>query len=261
MPTQRKTRRGTRGSRILLALLFAGCILAMATGILVWRYAGPGGGLPLFRSFGIHLPRNYAIFGIDVSRHQSVIDWDAVARMREKDVRIGFAFMKATEGVSLDDPRFQRNWRNAARTGMPRGAYHYFLPDRDAAAQAGHFIARVRLQKGDLPPVLDVEERGGMPTDKIRKRVRQWLDIVERHYGVRPVIYTNVQFYEQVLGSTFDDYPLWVAHYLRHERPRIRRHWSFWQFSERARISGIRGYVDFNAFQGDSAAFRRLLLR
>ncbi|NDC78095.1 MAG: glycoside hydrolase family 25 protein, partial [Chitinophagia bacterium] len=157
-------------------------------------------------------------------------------------------------------PRFLRNWSNAARTGMPRGAYHYFMPDRDAAAQAGHFIARVRLQKGDLPPVLDVEERGGIPTEKLRKHVRHWLDIVERHYGVRPILYTNVQFYEQVLGGAFDDYPLWVAHYLRHERPRISRNWSLWQFSEQATVSGIRGYVDFNAFQGDSTAFRRLLL-
>ncbi len=250
-----------RRSRILLALLFGGCILAVATGILVWRYARPGAGLPLYRSFGIHLPRNYAIYGIDVSRHQSVIDWGAVARMREKDVRIGFAFMKATEGVSLDDPRFPRNWRNAARNGIPRGAYHYFLPDRDPGAQADHYISRVRLERGDLPPVLDVEENGGLPSEKLRNRVRQWLDIVERHYGVRPVIYTNVQYYEDVLGSAFDDYPLWVAHYLRQEKPRIRRNWSFWQFSERATVSGIRGYVDFNAFQGDSAAFRRLLLR
>lgn len=261
MPPNRKSKKGSRGSRVILAVLFACAVLSVAVGILVWRYARPGAGLPLYRSFGIHMPRSYAIFGIDVSRHQSVIGWGSVAKMREKDVRIGFAFMKATEGVGHEDTRFPRNWKNARRNGIPRGAYHYFLPDRDPAAQADLFISKVRLERGDLPPVLDVEERGSIAPEKLRKRVRQWLDIVERHYGVRPILYTNVQFYEQLLGDAFDDYPLWVAHYLRHERPRIRRNWSFWQFSERARVSGIRGYVDFNAFQGDSTDFRRLLLR
>jgi lysozyme len=206
------------------------------------------------------MPRSYDIFGIDVSRYQGGIDWKAVAGMHEKGVRIGFAFIKATEGVGLTDPRYLKNWRLAARNGIPRGAYHYFLPDRDPAAQARLFISRVRLDPGDLPPVLDVEEQGGVPTDRLRKRVRQWLDIVERHYGIRPILYTNVRFYEQVLGNHFDAYPLWVAHYLRHERPRIAREWSFWQFSEEATVSGIRGKVDFNAFRGDTADFRRLLL-
>ena len=51
--------------------------------------------------------------------------------------------------------------------------------------------------------------------------MKRWLEIVENHYGVKPIIYTNVDFYNRNLGSEFDNYPLWVAHYYQTEQPRI----------------------------------------
>jgi len=257
--THRKHRR-TSNRKPLLATLFALLIAGAAIAILLLTYTRPTHPPTLYPDFGIHMPGNHTIFGIDVSHYQDDIAWDQVARMHERNVRIGFAFIKATEGTRLTDPRFQRNWRQAAAHGIPKGAYHYFIPDRDPATQARHFIATVKLRKGDLPPVLDVEETGNIPRNTLRTRVRQWLDIVERHYRVKPILYTGVDFYHKTLGNAFDEYPLWAAHYLRRESPRIRRAWSFWQFSDKASVSGIRHRVDFNAFHGDSADFQRIRL-
>lgn len=213
-----------------------------------------------YPGFGISIPTDFNIYGIDVSHHQGHIAWDAVQQMQEGRVRLGFAFIKATEGIRLKDPRFDRNWRSARQNGIRRGAYHYFLPDKSARQQATHFIQQVKLTSGDLPPVLDVEETRGMPPATVRKRVREWLDIIRKHYRVKPIIYASPSFYHRVLGTEFNDHELWVAHYVRRNQPRIGRNWSLWQFSESGRVNGIRSRVDFNVFRGDSTEFRKLLM-
>ncbi len=111
-----------------------------------------------------------------------------------------------------------------------------------------------------MPPVLDVEQAGKKGSDNLKKEVKEWLLIVEEHYGIRPIIYTNTDFYKHHLGDEFDDYPLWVAHYLQKHQPRIKREWSFWQHSEQGRVNGITSKVDFNVFNGDSIEFRSLLI-
>ena len=213
-----------------------------------------------YAAFGIEVPVNYSIHGIDVSRYQEMIDWQSVKEMEVKDVRIGFVFIKATEGNISIDPFFKRNWKKAKDAALPRGAYHFFLATKSGKAQAQNFINRVELKPGDLPPVLDVEQTYGVTSKKLRERVLDWLVTVEMHYGVKPILYTNVDFYKQNLKDEFDRYPLWVAHYLQKEKPRIYRDWHFWQYSEMGRVNGILSRVDFNVFKGDSTVFRKLLL-
>ena len=213
-----------------------------------------------YDAFGIEIPENYTIHGIDVSRYQQLIDWESVKAMAVSDIKIDFAFIKATEGVGNIDPFFKRNWKKSREAQMVRGAYHFFLATKSGKAQAENYIARVELQSGDLPPVLDVEQTYGVSGIKLRQRVKEWLSTVEAFYGVKPILYTNVDFYKQYLKSEFDDYPLWVAHYLQRDKPRIVRDWYFWQHSEDGRVNGFLSKVDFNVFSGDSLAFSKLLL-
>ena len=72
--------------------------------------------------------------------------------------------------------------------------------------------------------------------------------------------YLRTDFYEKYLGSEFNDYPLWVAHYDEPEKPRIEREWLFWQHSESGHVNGIATKVDFSVFNGDSTAFQKLRL-
>ena len=199
--------------------------------------------------------------GIDVSHHQDNIDWDAVKAMQVKNIRIGFAFIKATEGLGRVDNAFRRNWLNAKQAGIPRGAYHFFISSKSGKAQAENFIETINLEKGDLPPVLDIETANGASVEDLQQRVKDWLDIVQQFYKVKPIIYTNVDFYENFLAGKFDDYPLWVAHYLVQNKPRIQRNWIFWQHNEKGHVNGIDANVDFNVFNGDSLAFKKLLLK
>ncbi len=214
-----------------------------------------------YAAFGIHLPINYQIHGIDVSRYQHNIDWNAVSTMQDQEVKIGFAFIKATEGLGRVDMGFRKNWFNAKKAKVTRGAYHFFISSKSGKAQAENFIETVKLEKGDLPPVLDIESTNGASVADIQQRAQDWLLMIEKHYKVRPIIYTNINFYSNFLNGKFDDYPLWVAHYFVKDKPRIERNWIMWQHNERGRVNGIDAYVDFNVFNGDSTAFKKLLTK
>ncbi len=214
-----------------------------------------------YAAFGIDLPVNYAIHGIDVSRYQHNIDWDAVRAMQDQEVKIGFAFIKATEGLGRVDNGFRKNWFNAKKAMVPRGAYHFFISSKSGKAQAENFIETVNLVKGDLPPVLDIESTNGASVVDIQQRAKDWLLMIEKHYKVKPIIYTNINFYNNFLDGKFDDYPLWVAHYYVKDKPRIDRSWIIWQHNEKGRVNGIDAFVDFNVFNGDSATFRKILLK
>ncbi len=252
--TIRKKKKTSRKS-ILVFVVFAGMGLAA-----LWWYRYHSTNFVTYPEFGIAVPDNYVIHGIDVSHHQDNINWGLVKTMQVKNIKIGFAFIKATEGIGRVDSHFNQNWFRSKDAGMCRGAYHFFLATKSGKLQAQNFIDVVELKRGDLPPVLDVEQTYGVPIDKLRKEVKAFLQTAEQYYGVRPIIYTNVDFYKQYLDGQFDDYPLWVAHYLRQDTPRIKRDWIFWQHSEGGRVNGVTYKVDFNVFNGDSTQFRSLFM-
>ncbi len=214
-----------------------------------------------YKEFGIPIPEGYSIHGIDVSRYQNIVNWPLVKEMNVQGISIDFVFIKATEGIGDTDNHFKRNWRKAKQAGLICGAYHFFLPTKDGTAQARNFIKQVKIEAGDLPPVVDVEQTYGVKKELLQQRLKAWLYATELAYGVKPIIYTNVDFYKKYLSGEFDDYPLWAAHYLQPVAPRISRNWHFWQHSEKGRVNGIDSFVDFNVFNGDSTEFKELLLK
>ena len=109
--------------------------------------------------------------------------------------------------------------------------------------------------------MLDIETANGASITDIQQRAKDWLLMIEKHYKVKPIIYTNIDFYESFLDGEFDDYPLWVAHYYVKNKPGIERKWTIWQHNEKGRVNGIDAFVDFNVFNGDSTAFKKLLLK
>lgn len=211
-----------------------------------------------YDAFGIAIPVDYTIHGIDVSRYQQYIGWEEIKAMNIENINIHFVFIKATEGEDDVDIYFKRNWKQAYKNKIVRGAYHYFIASRDAKKQALNFISNVTLLPGDLPPVLDIEHTNNIPTKILQAKAKVWLDIIEKHYHIKPVIYTNTGFYKKYLGDYFDEYPLWIAHYYEKHNPRIERAWTFWQHNDRGNVNGINTKVDFNVFNGDSIQFNAL---
>jgi len=222
-------------------------LIAAAVALLALTGAGLAGG------WWTPLAARY-VQGVDVSHHQGAIDWRTLAADD-----IAFAYIKATEGADHVDARFAFNWREAAAAGLYRGAYHFFTLCRSGASQAQNFIAVVPREAGALPAAVDLEHmgpcrRGPTMTDVVGE-ARIFMDAVEAHYGVRPIIYTTREFHDaylrDVTGERFWIRSLGVP-------PRFReRDWIIWQHHNRGHKRGVNGPIDLNAFRGDLAALAR----
>ena len=193
--------------------------------------------------------------GIDVSHYQKQIDWETVVQKHD----LHFAFVKATEGSDFADSLFCRNWETLRDLGIRRGAYHYFRPYGCGYEQALHFLQTVELEPGDLAPVLDIERTDGIAPEIMIQEAQIWLHIVEKKLGVKPIIYTGLNFYETHLKGHFDHYPLWIARY-NNEAPLLTtgKRWDFWQYSNEGCLEGVSKKVDLNVFPGTTAMLERL---
>ena len=176
--------------------------------------------------------------GIDVSSWQGSIDWDAVGHSG-----IDFAIVRIGDGT-YHDRYFERNWGEARRVGLIRGAYQFFEPEVDPIVQANLVIDAVgRLGPGDLPVTIDVEAPSpGVSPATYTARIHAWVDRVTEGTGRRPIVYTGRYYWDPyVASSDFRDLPLWHA-----------------QYTSSGSIAGIGGRIDRNVFNGDRAALERL---
>ena len=127
---------------------------------------------------------------------------------------------------------------------------HFFNPSTPPEKQAAFFIKTVKLESGDLPPVLDVELKGKKDVEHLKADVHLWLALVERHYGVKPILYTSYKFKMKYLSdAVFDKYPYWIAHYYV-DSVRYQGDWHFWQHTDAGLLPGITDGVDLNVFNG-----------
>ncbi len=203
--------------------------------------------------------KDYNIRGIDISHYQKDINWLALKQAKLNGFPIRFVIIKASEGRDIRDHRFCDNFENARRHGFVRGAYHFFNPQSDPVKQAQHYFQHVNLLPGDMPPILDVEDRGSKPLAEFQRDVLRWMDYAERKTGVVPILYTYTRFkYDYLRDPRFDKYPLWVARY--NMRRRYQGEWVMWQYSDKGRIDGVGCDVDLNLFNGKFSDLQRLLI-
>lgn len=207
--------------------------------------------------------------GIDISNHQEVIDWALVAKSKEE-----FVYAKATEGRTYEDAYHQRNRIGAKSHGLKFGSYHYSLPQgsndywirRDARLEAEHFLEYAAPRKGELRPVLDLEETGGLDDEELITWVKQWLKVVKRDGGMRAMIYASPAFWRSYLSNTSwfaeNGYKnFWVAHW-ETDTPIVPGRvwggygWSMWQWTNCKSVPGIEGCVDGNRYQGSLERIR-----
>lgn len=192
-------------------------------------------------------PAAFAVQGIDVSHFQDTVDWDAVAA-----TGVTFAIVKATEGIDYVDPQFNANWSALGEQQMIRGAYHFYIAHDDPKTQADFFLSTVSFAKGDLIPIVDLERRGDASVEDTLAGLQVWLDAVEEALGKKPILYTDINFWNSLASAAFGDYPLWLAEYSTTDLalPKGWKRWSLWQYSEKGQVDGVHGEVDLDAFAG-----------
>jgi lysozyme len=201
------------------------------------------------KGYGVCMPHGYKVHGIDISHYQGDINWKMLEQTRQGQFPVQFIFMKATEGGDYSDKRFVANFDSAKAHGFIRGAYHFYNPKTDVNKQADFFINSVKLEPGDLPPVLDIEKKG-KDMKKLQADLKLWLRRIENHYGVKPIIYASYKFKNRYLNdSVFNSYPYWIAHYYV-DSVYYKGDWKFWQHTDVGTLPGIKEQVDLNVFNG-----------
>lgn len=211
------------------------------------------------------------VHGVDVSVYEPNVDWRA---LRAQGFR--FALIRATSSTGYVDPKFAEHWAGAREAGILRGAYHYLFGGLDAKKQAQFFIDTVGADKGELPPIVDLEDayNEDVPNNKLISTCKAFLDIIEPAFGRTPVVYSRRTYLEprvSINGKAPDwakDYDLWIAQYPFEfdpdrmpnvnmpKQPNGWKDWKFWQYSENAIVEGVTDEInrptkiDLNWFRG-----------
>ncbi|MBD0400691.1 glycoside hydrolase family 25 protein [Flammeovirga sp. EKP202] len=213
-----------------------------------------------FKGYGVKLPDNYSVHGIDISHHQKLIDFQRVSAFYAQNTSIKFVYAKATEGKDHKDRHFDRNRNEIREHNLLFGAYHFFRPKTSGKEQAEYFIKTVgALDPSDLVPVVDIEVLDGVDPSLMRDRLEEFVLRVEEEYGVKPMIYTGDSFYKDYFKGHFRKYRVWIANYGQSTKaPKAR--WTMWQHTQEANIDGIPNKVDMNVFDGNWEKFQKSLL-
>jgi len=247
---------GWKNLKLICAIaIFALTAAGVAVGVLVLRKD---------IKINPYFAEGYEICGVDVSHYQGTIDWKVLAQQN-----LDFAVIKATEGSTYVDDCFLDNWQAAEQTHLALGAYHFFSFDSEGEQQAASYIETVGSLSGKLAPVIDVEYYGNKKSNppqraEVIKKLGAMLDVLEQHYGIKPIIYTTYTAYNDYIRGEFEDYPLWVRSIYCPPAVLFGNKWSFWQYMDTAILAGYTGeqkYIDMNVFKGRKQDLEKLMIQ
>ncbi len=237
------------------AILVASVMLALGLTLfaLVWN------GVVILNG---HRANRFTIKGVDVSSYQGNIHWNTLSSQN-----ISFAFIKATEGSTFVDPCFEYNFKEAQKTSLAVGAYHFFSYDSEGKTQAENFINTVVPFDGMLPPVIDLEFYGDKEQNppgraEVEPQLKTMLHLLEQHYGQKPIIYATEKSYGLYLSNEYEDYDIWIRNVISKPRLSDNKTWTFWQYTNRDRLDGYKGkekYIDVNVFNGTADEYNAYL--
>jgi len=210
------------------------------------------------------------IYGIDISRHQHEkgrrrysINWNKLLitslgrhhNTAGKTFPVSFVYIKSTEGTTIRNRYYLKDYVGAKTMGLHVGAYHFFSLKSPALEQAAYFVNHTLIRDNDFPPVLDVEPSdaqirkiGG--DEELMRRIRSFMEYVERRTHKRPILYVSQGFINRHMKNATDikqKYNVWIARYGEF-KPDVKL--VFWQLSAEGHVQGIKGPVDINVFNG-----------
>ncbi len=189
------------------------------------------------------------VVGADISEYQADVDMEKL-----KEQGISFIYMKATEGSGHVDSRFAQNWESAEESGLPAGAYHFFSFDSPGGKQAENYISTVGELEGKLIPAVDVEYYGDKKanppdTGDVVRELSAFIDVLEKKYHVKPMIYCSRDIYEKYIEQYFGGYPRWIRSVYYPATFEAGNNWTIWQYCDTGELEGYEGgerYIDLN---------------
>lgn len=193
---------------------------------------------------------NGSTFGIDVSRHNGTIDWNAVKASGVDYVIIRCGYRGSSTGALIEDQNFRTNIKGATAAGLKVGVYVFSqaVNEVEAVKEASLAVSLVKGYNLTYPIFIDTESSGGR-ADKIDKATRTavvnaFCQTVA-NAGYKPGIYASKTWFEDKLNmGAIGNYKIWLAQYSA--APTYKGRYDMWQYSSKGKISGIKGDVDLN---------------
>ena len=190
--------------------------------------------------------------GIDVSEHNGVIDWQAVAADGVEFAMIRIGYRGYTRGGVYKDSRFDENFEGARNAGLKVGVYFFSqaMSAEEAREEAEFTLKALRGLKLDLPVAYDWELIGqenaradDIDRETLTACTSEFCSIVSRSFDA--MIYTNCYqcYYYLDIGS-LSDYPIWFAGYA--DTPALYYKYDIWQYASDGSVKGIKTPVDLN---------------
>lgn len=245
-------------SSVNIYAIFLSCVAVLIILTVVFYYFRQNKKTKIYEKAEFNHLNSFEVHGIDVSKHNGEIFWEDISKYTINDWELKFVFVRATyalaDGSLKEDKCFDENWRQANNCSLIRGAYHFYSPAVSINKQIEMFKNEVKLTKGDLPPVIDVEnfERGNIYISKKDiPKIETWLKQIESYYGVKPIIYTSKKMYlDYFKNDKFKKYYFWIANYGEKISDLDKHEWLFWQHSEEGKINNHVCNFDLNVFNG-----------
>ncbi len=193
---------------------------------------------------------NGSTFGIDVSRHNGKIDWNAVKASGVDYVIIRCGYRGSATGVLIEDQSFRTNIKGATAAGLKVGVYVFSqaINEVEAVKEASLAVSLVKGYNLTYPIFIDTESSGGR-ADKIDRATRTavvnaFCQTVASA-GYKPGIYASKTWFEDKLNmGAIGNYKIWLAQYST--APTYSGRYDMWQYSSKGKISGISTKVDLN---------------
>ncbi len=194
---------------------------------------------------------NSGTMGIDVSKHNGSIDWNAVKNSGVSYVIIRCGYRGYSTGVLIEDPKFRSNIKGAKAAGLKVGVYVFSqaVNEVEAVEEASMAVSLASGYGLDYPIFIDVEGSGGRGdgvSRDMRTAVCKAFCATVQNSGYSAGIYANkTWFTEKINTGSLTGYKIWLAQYASAPTYTATRY-DMWQYSSRGRVSGIKGDVDMN---------------
>lgn len=197
------------------------------------------------------LSMNGGVLGIDVSKWQGTIDWNAVKSSGISFVVIRCGYRGSSTGVLVKDPMFEANIKGATKAGLKVGLYFFSqaVNEKEAVEEASMAIALAKDYKISYPIFIDTEWTSGGRANGISKDTRTavckaFCETI-KSAGYTPGVYACKSWYQDSLNvSSLNGYKIWLAQYA--SQPTYSSRYDMWQYSDKGKVNGISTNVDMN---------------
>ena len=188
--------------------------------------------------------------GIDVSKWNGTIDWNAVKNSGVNYVIIRVGYRGSSQGALIEDPKFKTNIKGATAAGIKVGVYFFTqaVDEVEAVQEASMVLDRISGYKISYPVFLDVEGSGGRGDaidSATRTAVCKAFCNTIKNAGYTPGIYANKTWLSSKMDAgALSGYKIWLAQYAK--TPTYTGRYDLWQYRSDGKVSGISGKVDLN---------------